>query len=141
MVWRACWEVITCLLLPRTLLITNVACCCHAGGFVPPGTTVVEKRAIAATVPVWKSENCTQCNICSFVCPHAAIRPFLSHADELASAPAGYATLQAKGHGLEEYKYRMQVSGLLPRQSRAVRHVLIDAVAQLNPTIYTGLCV
>ena len=39
---------------------------------------MIERRAIAATVPVWKSENCTQCNICAFVCPHAAIRPFLA---------------------------------------------------------------
>ncbi len=77
---------------------------------MPPGTTDIEKRSIAATVPVWKSESCTQCNICSFVCPHAAIRPFLSSAEELASAPSGYTTLQAKGHGLEQYKYRVQVS-------------------------------
>lgn len=45
------------------------------GGFFPPGTTKVEKRAIAPKIPVWKSETCTQCNICAFVCPHAAIRP------------------------------------------------------------------
>lgn len=80
------------------------------GGFVPPGTTFIEKRAIAATVPVWKSENCTQCNICSFVCPHAAIRPFLSQASERQGAPDGYTTLQAKGSGLEGLKYRIQVS-------------------------------
>jgi len=79
-------------------------------GFTPPGTAAFERRAIAATVPVWKSENCTQCNICSFVCPHAAIRPFLARPDETAGAPAEYTMLQAKGPGLGEYKYRVQVA-------------------------------
>ena len=45
------------------------------GGFFPPGTTAIELRAIASKVPAWTSSSCTQCNICAFVCPHAAIRP------------------------------------------------------------------
>lgn len=60
------------------------------GGVFPPGTTDIEKRSIAAKVPTWESANCTQCNICSFVCPHAAIRPVLATADELTKAPAGF---------------------------------------------------
>ncbi|GLC36254.1 hypothetical protein PLESTM_000423900 [Pleodorina starrii] len=79
-------------------------------GFVPPGTTIIEKRAIAAQVPVWKSENCTQCNICSFVCPHAAIRPSLASPTELAGAPATFGTIDAKGPGMSGLKYRIQVS-------------------------------
>lgn len=79
-------------------------------GFVPPGTAEVERRAIAATVPIWKSENCTQCNVCAFICPHAAIRPFLATPSEAAGAPSSYTMLQAKGPGLGEYKYRIQVA-------------------------------
>mmetsp|Transcript_33261 Transcript_33261/g.73565 ORF Transcript_33261/g.73565 Transcript_33261/m.73565 type:complete len:1321 (+) Transcript_33261:162-4124(+) len=79
-------------------------------GFVPPGTTVIERRAIAASVPVWKSDSCTQCNICSFVCPHAAIRPSLAKPGELGGAPETFQTLKAKGAGLGEFQYRIQVS-------------------------------
>lgn len=79
-------------------------------GFMPPGTTVVEKRAIASQVPVWKSENCTQCNICSFVCPHAAIRPSLATEAELAGAPSTFGTVNARGAGMADLKYRIQVS-------------------------------
>ncbi|KAG1661267.1 hypothetical protein FOA52_003725 [Chlamydomonas sp. UWO 241] len=79
-------------------------------GFTPPGTAAFERRAIAATIPIWKSENCTQCNICSFVCPHAAIRPFLAMPGEVANAPEAYTMLAAKGPGLGDYKYRMQVA-------------------------------
>ncbi|KAG2495627.1 hypothetical protein HYH03_006227 [Edaphochlamys debaryana] len=81
-------------------------------GFAPPGTTAIEKRAVAAAVPVWKAENCTQCNICSFVCPHAAIRPALASAAELAGAPAAFTAIPAKGPGLIELQYRIQVSPL-----------------------------
>ncbi len=51
------------------------------------GTSAYEKRGVATFVPVWKSENCIQCNKCAFVCPHAAIRPFLLNADEAAASP------------------------------------------------------
>lgn len=47
------------------------------------GTAAYEKRGVAAFVPVWKAENCIQCNKCAFVCPHAAIRPFVLDADEV----------------------------------------------------------
>jgi len=50
---------------------------------------VYEKRGIAVNVPVWLSENCTQCNQCSFVCPHAVIRPFLLDEKELKNVPEG----------------------------------------------------
>ena len=48
------------------------------------GTAAYEKRGVEAFVPVWNAENCIQCNKCSFVCPHAAIRPFVLDANELA---------------------------------------------------------
>lgn len=54
---------------------------------------------------------CVQCNICAFVCPHAAIRPVLATPEELGSAPAGFDTLPIKGSKeLSQYQYRMQVS-------------------------------
>ena len=80
-------------------------------GFVPAGTTVVEKRAIANAVPIWVSANCTQCNICAFVCPHAAIRPALLSGAEASSAPASFESVQAKGNPLKDFKYRIQVGG------------------------------
>ena len=51
------------------------------------GTAKYEKRGVAAFVPAWLSENCIQCNKCAYVCPHAAIRPFVLDANEMAAAP------------------------------------------------------
>lgn len=81
------------------------------GGFFPPGTTRIEKRAIADAVPVWDAAACTQCNICAFVCPHAAIRPALASAEELKGAPAAFGAVPVKGGGpaLAGYQYRVQV--------------------------------
>jgi pyruvate-ferredoxin/flavodoxin oxidoreductase len=81
-------------------------------GTFPSGTTIYEKRGIAVNVPEWDSTKCIQCNQCSFVCPHAAIRPFLLDEKELQGAPAGTATLKANGKGLEELQFRVQVSPL-----------------------------
>ena len=81
-------------------------------GEFPSGTTQVEKRGIALNVPEWQLDNCIQCNQCSFVCPHAVIRPFLVTADEKANAPEGFETKKAIGKGMEEYEFRIQVSPL-----------------------------
>ncbi len=80
-------------------------------GTFPAGTTEYEKRGIAVNVPEWVSENCIQCNQCSYVCPHAAIRPFLMTEEEVANAPEGTRVLQGIG-GTKEYKFRIQVSPL-----------------------------
>lgn len=69
-----------------------------------------EKRTIAVQVPTWHPENCIQCNICSFVCPHGTIRPFLLTEEEIANAPMEFKTLQAMGKGVEAMKFRIQVS-------------------------------
>ena len=58
-----------------------------ADGHWPNGTAAYEKRGVAAFVPEWLEENCIQCNKCAYVCPHAAIRPFLLDAGEMAAAP------------------------------------------------------
>ncbi len=81
-------------------------------GIFPVGTTKYEKRGVAINVPEWVPENCIQCNQCSFVCPHASIRPVLLNEQELAAAPQSFQTVEAKGKGLEGYYYRIQVSPL-----------------------------
>ncbi len=60
----------------------------HVNGAVPQGSAAYEKRGIAVDVPEWKPENCIQCNFCSFVCPHAVIRPAIMTDEELANAPS-----------------------------------------------------
>ncbi len=81
-------------------------------GTFPQGTSAFEKRGIAVDVPCWNVDNCIQCNQCSYVCPHAAIRPFLSTEEEMKNAPADYKGKKAIGKGLENYQYRMQVDPL-----------------------------
>ena len=76
------------------------------------GTTEYEKRGIALNVPEWQLNNCIQCNQCSYVCPHAVIRPFLVTSEEKANAPEGFETKQAIGKGMEEYEFRIQISPL-----------------------------
>lgn len=79
-------------------------------GTFPAGTAAYEKRGVAVHLPQWKPENCIQCNQCSFVCPHASIRPILVNEEEKANAPEGFETLKAVGKGLEGLTYRMQLS-------------------------------
>lgn len=81
-------------------------------GTFPLGTSAFEKRGIAVTIPEWIPENCIQCNQCSFVCPHAAIRPFLLNEEEMKNAPEGYKTLKAMGKEFEGLQYRMQIAPL-----------------------------
>ena len=76
------------------------------------GTSRYEKRGIAVNVPQWQIENCIQCNQCSFVCPHAVIRPFLLDEEEAAKKPASFETKKPNGKDLEGYEYRIQVSPL-----------------------------
>ncbi len=78
-------------------------------GIVPLGTSAFEKRGVAIAVPHWISDNCIQCNQCSFVCPHAAIRPVLATAEELQGAPASFKTVPAKGKSVAGLEYRIQV--------------------------------
>ena len=78
-------------------------------GAVELGTTKFEKRGIAPNVPSWNSEKCIQCNQCSFVCPHAAIRPKLIDRKALDNAPETFKTLKAQGKDGELFDYKMQV--------------------------------
>ncbi len=80
-------------------------------GTFPQGTAAYEKRGIAVTVPEWQADNCIQCNQCAYVCPHAAIRPFLLDEKEAKNVPEGMVLLDTKGK-LAPHKYRIQVSVL-----------------------------
>ena len=81
-------------------------------GRFPAGTAAYEKRCIAVDVPEWQVDNCIQCNQCSVVCPHAAIRPILLTEEEAANAPEAFVTKKAVGKGLEGLQYRIQVSAM-----------------------------
>ena len=82
----------------------------YATGVTPSGTAAYEKRGIAVDVPSWNAASCIQCNQCSYVCPHAAIRPVIMTEEELAKAPQG--TKSKDATGLPGYKFTMTVSVL-----------------------------
>ena len=83
----------------------------HADGTFEQGASAYEKRGVAVMVPEWNAATCAKCNKCSFVCPHATIRPFALNADEVAAAPA-----QMKKHEKPiiktDYTYTLAVSPL-----------------------------
>ncbi|MBW1777978.1 MAG: pyruvate:ferredoxin (flavodoxin) oxidoreductase, partial [Deltaproteobacteria bacterium] len=81
-------------------------------GIFPVATTQYEKRGVAIQVPEWIMENCIQCNQCSMVCPHAAIRPHLLTEEELAKAPSGFEAKKALGKELSGFFFRIQVNVL-----------------------------
>jgi pyruvate-ferredoxin/flavodoxin oxidoreductase len=79
-------------------------------GTLDAGTAAYEKRSIAVNVPEWIPENCIQCNQCSYVCPHAVIRPFLFNEQDLNGLPAGTRTIAAIGSALKGLQFKIQVS-------------------------------
>ena len=81
----------------------------YADGTLPSGSAAYEKRGVAIDVPSWNPENCIQCNFCSYVCPHACIRPVAMDDAQAASAPEG-ATMDLTG--MPGYKFAMSVSVL-----------------------------
>ena len=82
----------------------------YVDGTTPSGSSAFEKRGIAVDIPVWNPENCIQCNRCSYVCPHAVIRPIAMTAEEAAAAPEGTKTLPMTG--MADYKFAIVVSAL-----------------------------
>ena len=83
-----------------------------ADGTVPLGSSKYEKRGVSVDVPTWDQKKCIQCNQCSLVCSHAAIRPFLLTDADVKKAPKGIKTLKANGKGLEKYQFSISISPL-----------------------------
>ncbi len=82
-------------------------------GSFPLGTAAYEKRGIAVNVPEWQAENCIQCNQCAYVCPHAAIRPFLMTEEEVNASPEGTEVRTATPAKMfQDLNFRIQVSVL-----------------------------
>ncbi|MCI6886320.1 MAG: pyruvate:ferredoxin (flavodoxin) oxidoreductase [Lachnospiraceae bacterium] len=82
----------------------------YVDGTTPSGSSAYEKRGIAVNVPVWNSDNCIQCNFCSYVCPHAVIRPVAMTEAEAAGLPEGTKVLPLTG--MPEYKFAVTISAL-----------------------------
>ncbi len=83
----------------------------YVDGTFPMGTSQYEKRGIAVNIPKWIPENCIQCNQCAYVCPHAAIRPFLLDEEEKVNKPESFETIKGM-RPYDAYDFRMQVSAL-----------------------------
>ncbi len=81
-------------------------------GTMPLSTSRYEKRGVAIDVPEWIAANCIQCNQCTFVCPHSALRVVTATEEELAGAPETFATFEGKGKDLAGLRLRIQVSTL-----------------------------
>ncbi len=81
----------------------------HADGTFEHGASAYEKRAVAVMVPAWDATTCAKCNKCSFVCPHATIRPFAMTAEEAAAAPA-QTKVSPKPIVKTEYTYTLAIS-------------------------------
>ena len=82
----------------------------YVDGTTPSGSSAYEKRGIAVDIPVWNPENCIQCNRCSYVCPHAVIRPVALTEAEAAAAPETMKVVPMTG--MADYKFSMVVSAL-----------------------------
>ncbi len=81
-----------------------------ADGTFPLGSAAFEKRGIAVDVPNWDPNNCIQCNFCSYVCPHASIRPVAMTAEQAANAPKDASIMDL--NGMPGYKFAISVSVL-----------------------------
>ena len=85
----------------------------YEDGTFPAGTTAYEKRGVATVVPEWNPANCIQCNQCSLVCPHAAIRPCVMTDEEMKNAPESMKAIDVKmPKELAGMHFRMQVSAM-----------------------------
>lgn len=86
------------------------ACYPYRNGWTPSGSSAFEKRGVAEEVPIWDVEACIQCNQCSFVCPHAVIRPVVLSEEELKNSPEGMRCKTMTG--LTDFKYAITISTL-----------------------------
>ncbi len=120
----------------------------YEDGTVPLGTTAYEKRGIATHIPTWDPEACIQCNRCSYVCPHAVLRPYLLNEEEAAAAPAGFKTASATG--AKEYRYSLQISDMdctgcascvsvCPKSGEALRMISVESDLSVTEAWKFGL--
>ena len=84
----------------------------HEDGQFEQGASAFEKRGVAVSVPKWESSTCIQCNQCSFVCPHATIRPYALTDEEIAAAPENLVAIPMKGKLKDAYRYTLAISPL-----------------------------
>ncbi|MBS4916810.1 MAG: pyruvate:ferredoxin (flavodoxin) oxidoreductase [Clostridiales bacterium] len=84
----------------------------EVNGEIPQGSAAYEKRGIAVDVPEWNPANCIQCNFCSYVCPHAVIRPVVMNEEEAANAPELLKSKMVDMTGMPGMKFAMTVSTL-----------------------------
>lgn len=82
----------------------------YVDGVTPSGSAAFEKRGVAINVPVWKPQNCIQCNRCSFVCPHGVIRPVALDETQQTNAPDGMGMIPMVG--MDQYKFSIMISSL-----------------------------
>ena len=82
----------------------------YADGALPQGAAAYEKRGVAVDIPCWNTENCIQCNFCSYVCPHAVIRPVVMNEEEKANAPEGMKIIPMTG--MPGYYFSMTISAM-----------------------------
>ena len=128
----------------------------YEDGTMPLGTTAYEKRGIATRLPVWNGEVCAQCNRCSFVCPHAVIRPYLLSEEEMANAPEGFEAVSAKGiktaDGEGKLYFSIQVSDMdctgcgscvasCPMKDKALKMEQVDRKLELTTSWEYGLTI
>ncbi|MBR5471964.1 MAG: pyruvate:ferredoxin (flavodoxin) oxidoreductase [Oscillibacter sp.] len=122
----------------------------YEDGTMPLGTTAYEKRGIATRIPVWDPAACIQCNRCSFVCPHAVIRPYLLNEAEVAAAPEGFATVPAKG--AKDLAFSLQISDMdctgcgscvasCPMTGKALRMERVEDELTITPAWEYGLTI
>ena len=122
----------------------------YEDGTMPMGTTAFEKRGIATQIPVWDSTACIQCNRCSYVCPHAVIRPYLLTEEEAANAPADFISVTA--NGAKEYKFSLQISDMdctgcgscvasCPMSDKALKMERVEKELTVTPAWEYGLTI
>ena len=103
----------------------------YADGTSPQGTAAYEKRGVAVDVPEWIVDNCIQCNQCSYVCPHAVIRPIAMTDEELAAAPAG--TKAKPMTGVPGMNFAMVISPLDCTGCGSCAAICPSAAIQMQP--------
>lgn len=122
----------------------------YEDGTIPVGTSAYEKRGIASRIPVWDKEACLQCNLCSYVCPHGVIRPYLLDEREREQAPAGFVLTEAKG--AEGLYFSVQVSEMdctgcgscaqvCPKKGEALRMEPVLGALSVTPSWEYGLTI